>query len=207
MNIKSISLVFKIFGKDVELDESNLQKILEEYYGKTPFSKPHGEEPYEVIPREISTSLFLQKRADELEEITRKNIFEALKELERDPAKYGRKFKIILPNVPTTIRRLEEYRSFARKAGDHICSETEFFLAAAYAISKGEPWCSLCNKTGYTDVLNRKGIIEHEGRLHATGCPSMFDEANSDYPSYVSQISIEKNFKEFANLSPQVIIY
>ena len=80
-------------------------------------------------------------------------------------------------------------------------------MAVAYAISKGEPWCSLCNKTGYTDILNRKGIIEHEGRLHATGCPSMFDEANSDYPTYVSQISIEKNFNEFANLSPQIVIY
>ena len=100
---QEMKVTLPVYGRERTFSEQELVVILEKYFfneyneqASTAKSPTEGQW-FEVDPLGINQELFLRKRKDERQEMMRRRILEAFDELQRNPEKYGRKFKTMMP--------------------------------------------------------------------------------------------------------------
>ena len=147
----------KVRGKEMNFSQEELRSILEDYFELKTFQsnmifevtvKPSEGRWFIVEPKKIIREIFLKKRNNPEQENVRQLILIALDEVEKDPNKYGHKFKTMFPfrywqrNRGKQIRDLD---GMAKIIGDHMADEIEQYLEWAQRIQNGESWEELCN--------------------------------------------------------------
>ena len=100
---------------------------------------------FEVNPQAIDQNLLQKKRENRRQEETRKLILEAFDEVKNRPARYGKKFKTMMPKKTWTVKTVEELKQLACELGDHNADWVEQALEWAQRISNGESWKTICN--------------------------------------------------------------
>lgn len=120
---------------------------------------PTENEWFEVDPRAIDQSIFHNKVQGALQERTRNRILEALTEMNRNPHKYGKKFKTMMPKKTWDSKTVEELKEMACELGDHIADKVEQALEWAQRITNGETWEQICN---LPDTANWHRLIKWE---------------------------------------------
>ena len=100
---------------------------------------------FDVIPKTINRKLFKKKRKGKQEQ-TRRLIVEAFEEVDRNPDKYGKSFKAIIPEKTWTVINLDQAQKIAAQFKGHVADWVEQALVWAQRISNGESWEAICNK-------------------------------------------------------------
>ena len=100
---------------------------------------------FEVNPKTIKRSLFEEERLNSFQERTRRRILESLDEVNKNPDKYGRKFKTSMLKKTWDSKKAKELEEMACELGDHIVDEVEENLELAQRITNGETWEQICN--------------------------------------------------------------
>ena len=148
-------------GRELELSQEELKElktILEKhYFGETidnvittveVAQKPTEGKLFEVKPLAIDQILFKKERKDKRQEKMRRIILEAFEESKKNPEKYSKNFRTMIPQKywprEKTIADLEE---IASKLGDHMANWVEQALEWAQRIANGESWESVCNES------------------------------------------------------------
>ena len=101
---------------------------------------------FNVNPLDIDSSLFTQKREDEKQEATRILILEALGEVRRQPNRYAKPFKTMIPKKTWTTKNGSELIKLSKQLGHHMANWVEQALEWAQRIQNGESWITLCNE-------------------------------------------------------------
>lgn len=108
--------------------------------------KPAENKCFKVNPRKINQNLFCQKREDSRQEATRKIILKAFEELKNKSEKYGKPFKIMIPEKTWKVSTIEELEKMACSIGNHMADWVEQALEWAQRIANGESWEEVCNE-------------------------------------------------------------
>ena len=151
--MKKITLLLSS-GREMTFSEQELIAIVEKHLSsettqqpttaKVP-QKPTEDEWFEVKPQDIDQKLFEEMKYNPSQERTRQLILEAFEEMEKNPKKYGRNFKTIMPKKTWKFKTVAELKKMARKLGDHNADWVEQALEWAQRIANGESWESVCN--------------------------------------------------------------
>lgn len=170
-----MKITLKVNGREMTFSEKELAIILEEHFSsKTQHNetsevtkKPTEGIPFEVKPKAIDRTLFEQKRKDDRQEITRQYIVEAFKEMEKNPEKYARKFKTLMPVKNWESKTITEMEELSSKMGGHIADWVEQALEWAQRISNGETWEDVCNNPDtanwYRVIIWKDGFVRFVG--------------------------------------------
>lgn len=121
---------------------------------------------FEVNPQAINQDLFKKKKWNAKQENTRKIILEAFAQVKRNPKKYDKSFKTLIPNKTWTVKTVDELKEIANNYGGHMADWVEQALEWAQRIANGEKWEDICNtpdtanwyriikwKTGYMRII------------------------------------------------------
>ena len=139
-----MKVVLQIKGRNLELSEQELIKIIEDYLDMQ--QTVLIGEWFEVKPQHINQDIFKHERVDKTQERTRKHILEALEEMNKHPEQYGKNFKIMIPRKFWESKTVKELKEIANALGERTADFTEQCLEWAQRLSNGEPWEVLCNK-------------------------------------------------------------
>ena len=107
---------------------------------------PKEEVPFEVNPIAIKRSCFQMKRKDSKQEAMRQIILEAIGEVQKNPARYGKTFWTLLPEKTWVTKTVSEFIKLAKERGDHLANWVEQALEWAQRIQNGETWKAICNE-------------------------------------------------------------
>ena len=150
-----MKVTLQVNGREMSFSEQELTAIVEEYLSKRitikeptfkVAQKPSEREWFEVKPLTIDQKLFEKKRDDSKQEKTRKLILEAFDEMKKNPEKYGRNFKTIIPNKTwSNSRTMPPLYTIVSRFGDHMADWVEQGLEWAQRIANGESWEDICN--------------------------------------------------------------
>ena len=145
--MKEVTL--QVNGREMTFSEEELTSILEEHFKKKESeSKQKGPiegEWFKVNPLSIDQNFFKEKREDSRQELTRKIILEAFKEMKRH-SKYAKPFKTLMPQKTWRIKKVRELKVLAKSLGVHNADWVEQALEWAQRIMNGESWEDICNK-------------------------------------------------------------
>ena len=137
---------------------------------------------FEVNPKTINRALLEEKRLNPFQESTRRRILEALDEVDKNPDKYGKKFKTSMPKKTWNSKKAKELEEIACELGDHIVDEVEENLELAQRITNGETWEQICN---LPDIANWHRLIKSKnGRFRCVGGAKLYNRDAS--PAVVS---------------------
>lgn len=105
-------------------------------------------DPIEIVKKEV---LFLQSRIDKKQDIARRRILKAIKEVKKSPQKYGEVFYLLIPKKEWVYRSkrcktIQEQNKFAENLGGYISNFITEPLVWAQRIINGESWGTLCNE-------------------------------------------------------------
>ena len=112
---------------------------------------------FEVNPKTIKQSLFEKERENPFQERTRRRILKALDEMNKNPDKYGRKFKTMMPKKTWDSKNAKELKEMAYELGGHVADMVEQALEWAQRITNGETWEQICN---FPDTSNWYRLIQ-----------------------------------------------
>lgn len=108
--------------------------------------KPPEDLCFYVKPQTIDQKLFEKKRKDKSQEKTRHIILEAFVEMKKNPKKYGKNFKTMIPRYAGVAINLKQVEKMVRQyGGDHCADWCEQALEWAQRITNGESWEAICN--------------------------------------------------------------
>ncbi len=130
--------------KDISIEEENVKSSIEDKNFEVA-EKPTEEKWFKVKPQSIDQELFKKKREDEKQEKTRQLILEAFEELRKNPEKYGKKFKTMMPRKYWTSETVAELKELSCQLGDHMADWVEQSLEWAQRIANKESWEAICN--------------------------------------------------------------
>lgn len=151
-----MKISLQLNGREMTFSEEELIAILEKHFkSKTTEKKtspaievanvPTEGKCFIVNPLEINMNLFKKERHDPKQECIRKLIEEAFDEVKKNPVRYGKPFKTMIPPKTWSGKTVGELRDLASNLGDHMTDWIEQALEWAQRISNGEPWEALCN--------------------------------------------------------------
>lgn len=108
-----------------------------------------------------SKSDFLQSRIDKKQDIARRRILKAIKEVKKNPYKYGEVFYLLIPKKEwvyrgKTQKTIEEQNKFAENLGGFTSNWITEPLVWAQRTINGESWKTVCNDP---DTLKRYRIV------------------------------------------------
>ena len=150
-------ITLQVDGREMTFTEEELTAILEDHFTFATSKRPTEDVPFEVNPLGIDRNLFKKKRKDEQQEKTRQLILEAFTEMDKNPGKYGKSFKTLMPKKTWVWKTVDAHRELATKLGDHMADLVEQFLEWAQRIQNGETWKAICDKA---DSANWYRLIE-----------------------------------------------
>ena len=209
-----MKVTLQVDGVEMTFTEEELIAILKEYFNqaktehqdhKPQSSQIHGPEegvPFEVNPLEIDRKLFEITRKDPKQEKMRKTIQEALDEVKKNPDRYGKSFKTLMPVKTWNYRIVDELKELAAKLGDHMADWIEQALEWAQRIQNGESWKAICNEP---DTANWYRLVEWKNgfyrlvggsRKFVYRCPASSVNVNICDPNY-----------ELSGTVPLVVLY
>ena len=127
--------------------EENISAILKQYFhNKKNMEKQKDIDEYYINPNSINLELFEEQKSDFKQERTRKIILRAFGEVKKNPEKYAKPFKVVIPKRTWVSKTVVELKELAEKDGDHMANWVEQALEWAQRIANGESWKSVCNK-------------------------------------------------------------
>lgn len=137
---------------------------------------------FEVNPKSINRSLFEDERLNPFQERTRRRILESLDEMDKNPDKYGRKFKTSMPKKTWDSKKAKDLEEMACELGDHMVDEVEEDLELAQRITNGQTWEQICN---LPDTANWHRLIKSKnGCFRRVGGAKLYNRDAS--PAVVS---------------------
>lgn len=142
-----MKVVLEINGRKKTFSNVESISILEEktYDSVETASKPIEGKWFEVNPETIKRNLFKGKRKDQDQEMTRQIIKVAFRMEKKNPEKYDRPFKTLIPEKTWVSKTGEELAELANELGDGMVDWVQQALEWAQRISNGESWKSICN--------------------------------------------------------------
>ena len=125
---------------------------------------PMEEKWFEVKPLSIDQKLFKEQKKDKRQEEIRRLILKAFMELNRNPDKYGKNFKTMIPkrDKAWSYKTGIQYEYICKNLGDHMADWVEQSLEWAQRIANGESWETVCNNA---DAANWYRLVEWEDGL------------------------------------------
>lgn len=184
---QAIKVTLTVHGRKRTFSEQELITILEKHFSQIATERvstaklaqvPTEGKWFEVNPQAIDQNLFRNEREDSRQEKTRKLILEAFDEVKNSPAKYGKRFKTMMPKKTWKAKTVEELRQLACELGDHNADWVEQALEWAQRICNGESWKAVCNNADtanwYRLVIWKDGYAQNVGgsRLHGGKYPA-----------------------------------
>ena len=149
-----MKVTLQVNGREMTFSEKELIAIVEKHLSSETIrktstaevpQKPTEDEWFEVKPQAIDYELFKKKRRDKRQEATRQLILEAFAEIKKEPEKYGKNFKTMMPKKTWRSKTVSELEELARNLGDHNADWVEQVLEWAQRIANGESWEAICN--------------------------------------------------------------
>ena len=128
-----------------DTDMEKMDKTTKKITTKKVIQGPTEGRWFDVNPLEIDQTLFQQKRNDWKQEPIRKLILQAFDAVNKNPEKYGRKFKTMMPYKNWCSKTPKELEQLACELGDHNADLVEQALEWAQRIYNGESWQTVCN--------------------------------------------------------------
>lgn len=155
-----MKVTLQVNGREMTFSEQELAAIVKKHLSsetdlQIPEIKvaqtPTEDAWFEVRPQEIDQKLFEKERENEQQEKTRRIILEAFAEVKRNPKKYARNFRTMMPKKDWTCETVRNIKQRACKMGDHIADWVEQALEWAQRIANGESWENICNDKPMTN--------------------------------------------------------
>lgn len=193
-----MKITLQINWRDILFSEQELVAIVEEHLlSKTP-QKSTEDECFTVKPMAIDQKLFLKKKKDDKQELTRYFILDAFTEMNNNPKKYGQNFKTTVPKKTWDFKTVTQLKEMATKLGDHNADWVEMALEWAQRIANGESWESICNDddtanwcrlvvwtNGYARVVGGSSDCEYDILNHIPASHfGKYDFKDGDYVHY-----------------------
>lgn len=167
---QNVEVTLPIYGREKTFTKQELITILEDYFSEQGTNQEFftkNEEKLEEVkwfvvnPQTLQKNLFWRKRKDREQEKVRKLIVEAFKEVNKKPWRYGRKFKIMIPQKNSEYQTVAELYQIAAELGGHTADWVEQALVWAQKINDGESWEKICNlpdtATAYRVIVWKNG--------------------------------------------------
>ena len=165
--------------------------------------KPAEGKWFEVNPLDINQQLFRKKREDLRQERTRKLILEAFSEVKKNPEKYGKSFKTMMPEKEWESKTFAELEKLAESLGDCIADWVHQSLEWAQRLANGESWEAICNEV---DTANwYRLVVWKNGSLRLVG--GSRDGFPSGSASDVNFDDYFYSYNRFDNTVPLVVLY
>lgn len=206
-----MKVTLPIHGRERTFSEQELIAILEKHFSNEATKSeatanltkvPTEDQWFEVNLQAINQSLFEKEKKDGKQEKTRKLILEAFAEAKREPKKYGRKFKTMMPKKNWTAKTVEELKQLACKLGDHNADWVEQSLEWAQRICNGESWETVCNNADtanwYRLILWTNGYYRLVGGSRVNNNLSPSSDVSHTFCSSV---------RDFDDTVPLVVLY
>ena len=202
---QKVEVTLPVFGRERTFSEQELISILEKHFSnettkqdvKRKVSKiPTEDEWFEVTPKTINQKLFEKHRNDTKQEETRQIILEAFGEMKKNPVRYGRGFKTLMPKKTWTSKTVEELITIACEIGDNIADWVEQALEWAQRISNGESWEKICNEIDQANwsrlVMWKEGFARKVGgsQNHSINQSPSEVSKNNFYSSYLLNYTV-----------------
>ena len=152
-----MKVTLNVNGQEKTFSEQELVEILETFFqNETGTNRENATEMlvktptegewFEVNIQTINQELFKDKRADRDQEKTRQLILEAFEEVKKDPEKYGRKFRTMMPKKTWNVLTVDGLKLLARTFDGNMADWVEQSLEWAQRIDNGESWENVCNE-------------------------------------------------------------
>lgn len=171
-----IAIVEKHFSNEATKQEQTTEVAKTEHEPKTyeVADTPTEGKVFKVNPLAIDQNLFKKKRKDIRQKVTRRIILKAFAELKKNPEKYGKNFKTMMPKKEWSTKTVAQLKEMACKLGDHNADWVEQALEWAQRIVNGDSWEAICNdmdtanwyrlvvwKNGYARLVggSREGVF------------------------------------------------
>ena len=165
--------------------------------------KPAEGKWFEVNPLAINQQLFKKKREDLRQETTRNLILEAFSEVKKNPEKYGKSFKTMMPEKKWSSKTVAELKELAESLGDCIADWVHQALEWSQRLANGESWEAICNEA---DTANwYRLVVWKRGYSRAVGGSCKKD--NSIPASDISGNVYWSNAARLGNTVPLVVLY
>ncbi len=161
----SMTMTFNVWGKKMTFSKEEMAAILEDYFsGKAQHNattteelKPIQGKWFEVKPQSIYQGLFTKKREDYRQEEDRQLIIQAFEEMKKNPEKYGKDFKILIPIKDWDGNKtISELKQLSSQIGDHNQDWVELGLEWAQIIANyrgtDEGWDELSNQPNQNET-------------------------------------------------------
>lgn len=139
----------KLNGQETTFSDEELTVILEKYFSKEATELPEDGKWFEVNPLAIDRRFFQKERKDEAQESVRQNILYAFGEMEKNPERYARKFRVMSPFNTWGNKKFEELMELAKELALKNADRVEVGFKWAQRIQNGDSWENLCNLAEY----------------------------------------------------------
>lgn len=129
---------------------------------------------FAINPMAIDRNLFSKKRKDERQERTRQRILDAFTEVDANPEKYAKPFKIMI--MKKTWKGSKNGRELVEMANTvgHLTDWVEQALEWAQKIANGKTWERICNEADTNDwyrlVKWKGGYLRLVGGSRRSNC-------------------------------------
>ena len=164
-----MKVTLQVNGREMTFSEQELVAIVEEHFSRKDtekvtttkaVQKPTEGKWFDVRPQDINQELFQKQREDKKQEKTRKIILEAFAEVKKDPERYGKSFKTMIP-------KKEWSSNIGYKVEGQNANWIEQGLEWAQRIVNGESWEAICNNADTADwyrlVVGKHGCLKFIG--------------------------------------------
>ena len=153
--------------------------------------QPDEGERFSVNCWGINRNSFIEPRSDWNQEWTRNTILAALKEVDKHPDKYQKKFDTIIPKDVKGggYTSEEDVKAHAKALGGHVANWVEQALVWAYKIDRGASWKSVCNDPDTAEM--RRLIIWKDGNMRLVG------GSNEYFRKYPASTVDDNNYRLF----------
>lgn len=154
--VEAKKVTLTVNGREMSFSKEELTKILEQHFNeKTEIVQGNVRKVamildegkyFNVNPHLMELRFFEEAECkNTLQEWTRDQIVEVLKEVRRNPKKYAKPFKIKWVKKEWEIKTLKELKEMAVKEGEHATRRVHQVLEWAQRIVNGETWEAVCN--------------------------------------------------------------
>lgn len=205
-----MEVTLTVHGRERTFSEQELIAILEKHFSNEATDQvstaklaqvPTEGKWFEVNPQAIDQNLFQKERENWTQEETRKIILEAFDEVKNSPAKYGKKFKTMMPKHTWEVKTVAELNQLACELGDHNADWVEQALEWAQRICNGESWKAVCDNA---DTANWYRLVVWKRYARLVGGSS--DDSNCYPASHVSSNGLLSNYTTIRTV-PLVVLY
>ena len=114
-----------------------------------PVSRPMEGVPFDVNPSKINRKLFGTKMPEKDYEEIRQLILKAFAEVDKNPERYRKPFKILIPIKTWRSATVNQLKYLSMKLGDHMADWVEIALVVAQQIQNGERWVDVMENNRY----------------------------------------------------------